>query len=190
MPSFTRESSGTLHVAVLGVNRIGKRLSLAGGRAAVAEAEGNLAEAESFYRDASSRIKKLEPRDKRNPSLTSDLARVLARQGRLVEAELAARDAVNGIFLSDVRREAVAGNVMRVFSEVLYQMGRYQEAEKVARAAISVHQKIARLRTRSRRRWRGAAWPTASSLRNDGTRPWPCSRPSRRAWVRTGAPFR
>ena len=73
--------------------------------------------------------------------MTSDLARVLARQGRLVEAELAARDAVNGIFLSDVRREAVAGNVMRVFSEVLYQMGRYQEAEKVARAAISVHQK-------------------------------------------------
>ncbi len=25
MPSFTRESGGTLHVAVMGVNRIGKR---------------------------------------------------------------------------------------------------------------------------------------------------------------------
>ena len=34
MPSFTRESGGTLHVAVMGVNRIGKECSIPHYRAA------------------------------------------------------------------------------------------------------------------------------------------------------------
>ena len=125
--------------------------------AAVAEAKGDLPKAENGFRKA---IRTTQDSKKKSGNrrfvLTSELARVLARQGRLLEAENAAREAVLGFWNMKKDHWRKKGKWKRFenpqlngagpapfahrLSTILYEQGRYREAEQIARASIHNYQ--------------------------------------------------
>ena len=67
------------------------------------------------------------------------LAGNLRRQGRLVEAELHAREALRGALRSHGRYSAHTATILRRFNHVIFAQGRYAEAEMLARANVDIY---------------------------------------------------
>lgn len=134
------------------------RAILEGARGDQYEAEGKLVEAERARRLA---IKEMdthipvnrqriaagqfastegEAQSAREAFLLS-LARNLALQGKLVEAEVVLRDALGEILKRVRRYHPRTGLALRHFADIVLQQGRYREAERLAIAAIDIAQK-------------------------------------------------
>ncbi len=121
-------------------------------QADVLNREGKLAEAETTYRrvmaelvivieDAKSGMDKAPPgtRETSLDFVTRDLSLNLARQGRLIEAEVAARKALLGeLHMRGSASDEVAIMVMNL-GAVIADQGRNAEAEKLDRAAIDIY---------------------------------------------------
>jgi CHAT domain-containing protein len=139
-------------------NRDNNQVQVLRTRAAIAEASGRYTEAERMLREAltlnSTRLVPNEVDILRvgGPPLgtfvnlgdltTGDIARALLRQGRLVEAEVEARRTL----LSRLQRRGryapeTAGDI-QLLGAVVFEQGRYAEAEQLARAALDIYQNL------------------------------------------------
>ncbi len=70
-----------------------------------------------------------------------NLAGVLGAQGKLVEAEGVAREALSRMLRRVGRYHAQTGAALRILTSIVYRQGRYRDAEKLAAATIDVYQK-------------------------------------------------
>ncbi len=118
-------------------------------RASVLEAMGNLAEAEVQYTKAVALWEPLKDergRECDTPKLNArvynlevyELGQNLLRQGRLVEAEIQARKALTGALRSHGRYSAHTVVVSQGLNEIIFEQGRYEEAETLARANLAI----------------------------------------------------
>jgi CHAT domain-containing protein len=71
-----------------------------------------------------------------------ELADVLAKQGRLFDAEMVARDALINSIRSNGKYSFHTGMLIEKFSLVLLGQGRYVETERMVRAGIDIYQRI------------------------------------------------
>ncbi len=126
-------------------------------RAAVAEASGRYPEGERLSREALSlntRLVAIEPEAQRTGGppigtwanmedlIHGDIGRSLLRQGRLVEAEAEVRRSL----LSRLERRGryapeTAGDI-QLLAAVIYEQGRYVEAERLSRAALDIYRNL------------------------------------------------
>ena len=131
------------------VNKVMIDAMLNDGRAGLLDAQGRFAEAESLARKAvamwdpirhTKSTGSVDPNVRRtsNNCLIANLAVNLRRQGRLVEAELEARRAVRGALRSSGRYSAHTADMLRVLNRVIYEQGRYSEAETLAQANLDI----------------------------------------------------
>ena len=106
--------------------------------------KGRYAEAETTLRSA---LRASEEALRDNPhkynagshdSLRRDLAMTLARQGRLVEAEIEARKALTSSLRRLGRYSPMTAYMLRELTAVIGAQGRHSEAEKLARAVIDI----------------------------------------------------
>jgi CHAT domain-containing protein len=124
-------------------------------RALIFEARGQFRDAEASYRSAELRartsIKALlsqpdPPSEteglRRADSQVLDQARMKARQGRLAEAEADARRALLARLKDQGKYHPSTPRFIIGLAEILLEQGRYQEAEKLIRAAIEISRRI------------------------------------------------
>ena len=107
-------------------------------RGALAAAKGQLALAEAYYRkaiDIAGKGDGVMVRDPRHEFAKLSLARTLASQGRLLEAENILRELLKDTLPNVTPVVAIA---MLRYGEVLYEQGRYSEAETVARTTVKM----------------------------------------------------
>ncbi|MCH7486503.1 MAG: CHAT domain-containing protein [Proteobacteria bacterium] len=107
-------------------------------RGTLAAAKGQLALAEAYYRkaiDIAGKGDGVMVRDLRHEFAKLSLARTLASQGRLLEAENILRELLKDTLPNVTPVVAIA---MLRYSEVLYEQGRYTEAETVARTTVKM----------------------------------------------------
>ncbi len=104
----------------------------------IEQAKGNLKRAEPYLRKAIKAIEKATKTMYRRLAIESDLAENLLLQGRLLEAEILARELIP---YTAYRGEYIhySGKVLLVLSRILLEQKRYSEAEYVARAAIAAY---------------------------------------------------
>lgn len=127
----------------------GSRLNLAltkftikEGQAAIAASTGDLAESETHYRRAMEIYRSESIPYAPHIGFTRlALARNLSRQGRLMEAENLVREVVSGQ-PSEPHDSLVSPTAMALFSEVLYEQGRFEDAEAAAKIAIKIYRAI------------------------------------------------
>ncbi len=126
--------------------------AIASGRAAYLDALGRLSEAEVQHIKA---VKLWQPHKSASPWecgtakvfprlynwKVSDLADNLRRQGRLVEAEFQARKAVRGALQSHGLYSAHTAMMVSRLNKVIFEQGRFKEAEILARANLDVYRK-------------------------------------------------
>ncbi len=106
-------------------------------QAAVAASKGRLDKAGALYRDALT-IAEDNFLWERVNFTTLALAKNLMRQGRLLEAENVVRKVLHGL---DAQADsALAATATLRFSEVLYEQGRYNDAEAVAQTTVKLFQ--------------------------------------------------
>ena len=126
--------------------------AISSGRGAVLDAVGKLSEGERHRRRAIDRFAPYKDKimnpgvaKKKSPLifnwLVAGLAENLRRQGRLVEAEVQARRAVNGALQSHGRYSAHTGMMIGELNMTIFEQGRYAEAEALARANLNIYQK-------------------------------------------------
>ncbi len=104
-------------------------------------AKGQFAEAEGSYRRAIAAVAG-DPVLAKHPwldYLMGRLAEALVRQERLVEAEAEARAALLGALRKRGRSSAHTAHVLATLAYVIFEQGRFAEAETLARAAIDIH---------------------------------------------------
>ncbi len=111
------------------------------GQAAIAESRGDLTRAEAYYRRAIDAIETFRFGGNRYEYASLALARNLMQQGRLVEAENGVRDVMRYRIEYEVMSPLVGAGLVRL-SEVLYEQGRFEDAESVARAAVRIYRAI------------------------------------------------
>ena len=107
-------------------------------RGSLAAAKGQLALAEAYYRkalDIAGKGDGVMVRDLRHEFAKLSLARTLASQGRLLEAENILRELLKDTLPNVTPVIAIA---MLRYSEVLYEQGRYTEGETVARTTVKM----------------------------------------------------
>jgi CHAT domain-containing protein len=120
-------------------------------RGSLLDAMGRPAEGELYHRQAVAifaRIKHLPSHicaaPKRNLMvynwLIAGLAENLLRQGRLIEAEIEARKALQGALQSHGRYCAHTAMMIAKLDKVIFEQGRYAEAEVLARANLEIYQ--------------------------------------------------
>jgi CHAT domain-containing protein len=115
-----------------------------GAQASVLEAKGRFAEAENYHRQSIAAWSG-NAIAATHPSLEGQVSRyalLLAREGRLAEAEHQARAALLGALRKFGRNSSHTANMLRVLTRVVAEQGRYPEAERLARAAIDIQQQI------------------------------------------------
>jgi CHAT domain-containing protein len=112
-------------------------------QAVLAEIKGDFAKAEDLSREAFQLVAEdpIASRELQVEVLQGDLAEMLARRGRLLEAEEEARKALVGALRKQGRDVVRTGQVVKVLANVLAQQGRFGEAEALARAAIDIYQR-------------------------------------------------
>lgn len=101
-----------------------------------AEANKSLSQAESFYRQAL----ELEVSFFRNRWYDAGrlaLAKNLLHQGRLLEAELVAREVWDDVQRQYEFGRAILGSTVAILAKILYEQGRYVESTALAREAIN-----------------------------------------------------
>ncbi len=111
------------------------QVAIATGR--VLELKGQFAEAEKAYRQAVAILTADETTAKegRLDYALSQLAVVLAQQGKLVEAEVEARRALIASLRRRGRTNPFSGERAQDLAQILFEQGRYSEAEALAREA-------------------------------------------------------
>jgi CHAT domain-containing protein len=130
--------------------------SVSRGKGHVIEARGKYPEAEKLYLDAyrkrlenikkyadhkaytSGNIAPIESYLWGRDILLRDIARVKARQGRLIEAEADARHALLNILKRKGKFSPETARGLRDFGNILLEQGRHEEAEKLARTGIDI----------------------------------------------------
>jgi CHAT domain-containing protein len=124
-------------------------------RGMIFEARGQFHEAELSYRTAELRkrasIKGLLTQSDASPEaqllqaadiLVRDQARMKARQGRLAEAEVDARRALVATLKEQGKYNPITPTYIMGLVEILIEQGRYEEAEKLIRAAIEINRRV------------------------------------------------
>ncbi len=112
---------------------------VATGRASILESQGRFAEAAEFYGQAVSAVSSHEALSKASVDiLTARRATALAAAGRLLEAEVEARRAVLGALRNHGRDSPRTASVVRYLAWVLFDQGRYAEAEALTRTALDM----------------------------------------------------
>jgi CHAT domain-containing protein len=118
--------------------------STADARAIVLEARGRYEQAERFYRESISTLA-ADAKYSREPWVEVQIARlalVLARQGRLLEAESEARKAVLGALSKRGRNSTMTAALLRVLGRTIIEQGRFAEAEALVRASLDIYAQI------------------------------------------------
>jgi len=123
------------------------------GNAAILEARGRFAEAAVAYEKAEQAYREMLRRQAENPGLgirssieqaiewmAARAARVKARNGQLTEAEIDVRRALTGWLKLSGKYDLNTARIVRVFSMILLEQGRFAEAEKFARAVIEIYE--------------------------------------------------
>ena len=111
----------------------------------ILQAQGRWQKAESRIRDAIGLFEDGigEERDPSwLPQQQGELAKNLLKQGRLVEAEVVARDGLLKALSTLGRNNGTTADVARKLAEVLHAQGREEEAEKLVRSVLDIHKKI------------------------------------------------
>ena len=133
--------------------RLDMAVFIARAQASVLELKGRLTEAESYYRQATAHKAEvirlhLRPGKRGKQQIDSYnwgialLADNLRRQGRLVEAEIEARKAMLGALQTRGCYTENTAHVLWVLSRVIFEQGRYRDAESLARANVEIYEKI------------------------------------------------
>ncbi|MBT3361114.1 MAG: CHAT domain-containing protein [Rhodospirillales bacterium] len=109
------------------------------------QAQGQWKKAEARLRDAITLFKSGIGEEK-NPSWLpmqkTNLAKILLKQGRLIEAEVVAREGLLKVLSTVGRNNGTTADVARKLAEVLHAQGREDEAEKLIRTVLDIHKKI------------------------------------------------
>ena len=129
----------------------GRQAQVARAQAAVLAAKGRYAEAEAFQRRAVAALaedpvwsQNIDAPGRWNIWLDYEIGRLaqyLARQGRLLEAENEARMALLGALSKRGRYSTQTAIVLRNLIQVIFEQGRYAEAETLAHARIDIYEK-------------------------------------------------
>lgn len=120
-----------------------RQANIARAQAAVLAAKGQYAEAEALQRRAAAALAE-DPVWSRGTWVDYEIARLaryLVRQGRLLEAENEARRALLGMLSKRGRYSTETALILRSLFEVIFEQGRYAEAETLARATIDIYEK-------------------------------------------------
>ena len=119
------------------------RAHVADGQGRLAKLQGRFVEAEAFFREAIRSLEEDAVASKRTflDTLGVQLADVLLRQGRLLEAENEARKALLGALSKRGRYSTHTALILKGLIDVIFEQGRYTEAETLARARIDIYQK-------------------------------------------------
>jgi CHAT domain-containing protein len=125
---------------------------VAAGRGALHMAGGRFADAETAYRDARNGRQRARTFASQWPDppppgnleialagLSRSIAVALARQGRLVEAELEARRALLDILRLQGRESPEGAALIACLAQILLEQGRFVDAERLAAAAIDTY---------------------------------------------------
>ena len=118
--------------------------SVATARASVLETRGRFEQAEAAYRESIA-VLLADPIASRAARVDLQIARlsfVLVRQGRLLEAENEARQAVLGAVSKRGRNSKETANMLRMLARTIVEQGRYAEAEALARASLDIYARI------------------------------------------------
>ena len=118
--------------------------AVATAQASVLETRGRFEQAEVFYQEAIA-VLLADPILSKAPRVDLQAARlalVLVRQGRLLEAENEARNAVLGAVSKRGRNSKETANMLRTLARVIVEQGRYAEAEALARASLDIYARI------------------------------------------------
>ena len=113
-------------------------------RAIIEQLRGNYKQAESYFRKAITATvgfaKEFRPIDERKYLLEADLAENLMLQGRLLEAEIYARNLANfDEHYPGSRNSYARGKVLLVLAKILFKQGRYEDSEYMAKAAVNAY---------------------------------------------------
>jgi CHAT domain-containing protein len=115
-------------------------------RAELLHYEGRFAEEELERRSFLKKIDHYTEFKKNHPRIyiygISWLARSLARQGRLVEAELEARRGLNAALGHAGNKSAVTARTIGVLGEIILSQGRVKDSEKLARARVRIYEDV------------------------------------------------
>jgi CHAT domain-containing protein len=124
------------------ISQMNSYISLAQG--AILGATGRLAEAEVHHRRAVKSMSGFKEKIRISDYnwMVAELADNLRRQGRLIEAEVEARRALQSSLQSHGRYYVETGTVIRKLTKVIFEQGRYAEAEALARANLDIYQQI------------------------------------------------
>jgi CHAT domain-containing protein len=117
---------------------------LAMARGSVLEGRGRFDEAARFYREAIA-VQAADATWSNDPYLdlqVAQLALLLVRQGRLLEAESEARNALLGVMSKRGRNSTGTASVLRVLARTIAEQGRYAEAEALARASLEIYARL------------------------------------------------
>jgi len=118
-------------------------------KARLLEAKGLFAEAEPYRRSALKNMEKYGTMYDRPKSYIygrSRLAQDLAKQGRLTEAELEARKALEQALGFAGRESAITARTVGVLGEILLAQGRFKDAEKLAHTRIRIYEAVSAAR--------------------------------------------
>jgi CHAT domain-containing protein len=121
-----------------------RQVWLANAEAAILEARGQHGAAETLYRRARAVLAN-DPVFARHTWIDwhhTSLAQALVRQGRLLEAENEARQAVLGALAKRGRYSSHCARQLRTLVWVILEQGRYAEAETLARAVVDIYEKV------------------------------------------------
>jgi CHAT domain-containing protein len=113
-------------------------------RGSVLEARGRFDEAERFYRESIAWLA-ADATWSKDPYLdvqVAQLAVLLVRQGRLLEAESEARNALLGLLRKRGRNSTGTASVLRVLARTIAEQGRYPEVEALARASLDIYARL------------------------------------------------
>ena len=120
------------------------RLKLA--KAVLAQVTGKYAEAEEQGRNSLRDLRAIHiksVRDKKNlAGIGSRLAQILVKAGKLVEAEVVVRDALNDALNVAGKYTQYTANTVNQLARVLREQGRLDEAEKLAKVVLDIQQKV------------------------------------------------
>ena len=117
--------------------------TVAGAQASLLEAKGRFDEAEKLHRASIAAWASNPATESLSSSdgQISRLALLLLRQGRLLEAEYHARTALLGALRKYGRNSNHTANMLRILTRVVAEQGRYDEAERLARATVDIYRK-------------------------------------------------
>jgi len=115
-------------------------------RAELLHYEGRFAEEELERRSFLEKIDQHREFKEKHPRIyiygISWLAKSLAKQGRLIEAELEARRALNAALGHAGNKSAVTARTIGVLGEILLTQGRLKDSEKLARARVRIYEDV------------------------------------------------